>query len=178
MRIGIDIDDTICSTTKELIKYQNKFLSEYNIYEDELWKYYKDVFLERNLEKIYNNAKIKDNAKEIINKLKEKKHEIYIITARSEKCLSDIYKTINNYLDKYNIQVDKIIINSKDKVCDCRKHNIDIMIDDSIYNYNKLKNNGVKVILFDDENKYVDIANRVSSWNEVLDKVNILKECD
>lgn len=52
---------------------------------------------------------------------------------------------------------------------------IDIMNDDSIYNYNKLKNNGVKVILFDDENKYADIANRVISWNEVIDKINILR---
>lgn len=52
------------------------------------------------------------------------------------------------------------------------------MIDDSIYNYNELKNNGVKVLLFDDENKYVDIDNRVSSWDEVLDKINILKGCD
>lgn len=49
------------------------------------------------------------------------------------------------------------------------------MIDDSIYNYNKLKNNGVKVILFDDENKYADIVDRVGSWNEVIDKINILR---
>ena len=55
---------------------------------------------------------------------------------------------------------------------------IDIMIDDSIYNYNKLKNSGIKVILFDDENKYTDIVDRVSSWNEVIDKINILKGCD
>ena len=53
---------------------------------------------------------------------------------------------------------------------------IDIMIDDSIYNYNKLKNSGIKVILFDDENKYADIVDRVSSWNEVIYKINILKE--
>ena len=52
------------------------------------------------------------------------------------------------------------------------------MIDDSIYNYNKLKNSGIKVILFDDENKYADIVDRVSSWNEVIDKINILKGCD
>ena len=55
---------------------------------------------------------------------------------------------------------------------------IDIMIDDSIYNYNKLKNSGIKVILFDDENKYTDIVDRVSSWNEVIDKINILKGYD
>ena len=55
---------------------------------------------------------------------------------------------------------------------------IDIMIDDSIYNYNKLKNSGIKVILFDDENKYTDIVDRVSSWNEVMDKINILKGYD
>ena len=55
---------------------------------------------------------------------------------------------------------------------------IDIMIDDSIYNYNKLKNSGIKVILFNDENKYADIVDRVSSWNEVIYKINILKGCD
>lgn len=52
---------------------------------------------------------------------------------------------------------------------------IDIMIDDSIYNYNKLKNSGIKVILFNDENKYADIVDRVSSWNEVIYRINILK---
>lgn len=55
---------------------------------------------------------------------------------------------------------------------------IDIIIDNSIYNYNKLKNSGIKVILFDDENKYTDIVDRVSSWNEVIDKINILKGYD
>ena len=55
---------------------------------------------------------------------------------------------------------------------------INIIIDDSIYNYNKLKNSGIKVILFDDENKYTDIVDRVSSWNEVIDKINILKGYD
>lgn len=55
---------------------------------------------------------------------------------------------------------------------------IDIIIDNSIYNHNKLKNSGIKVILFDDENKYTDIVDRVSSWNEVIDKINILKGYD
>lgn len=55
---------------------------------------------------------------------------------------------------------------------------IDIIIDNSIYNHNKLKNSGIKVILFDDENKYADIVDRVSSWNEVIDKINILKGYD
>lgn len=55
---------------------------------------------------------------------------------------------------------------------------IDIIIDNSIYNHNKLKNSGIKVILFDDENKYADIVDRVSLWNEVIDKINTLKGCD
>ena len=55
---------------------------------------------------------------------------------------------------------------------------IDIIIDNSIYNHNKLKNSGIKVILFDDDNKYADIVDRVSLWNEVIDKINTLKGCD
>ena len=37
MKIGIDMDDTICSTRESLIKYQNIFIKEKNISSDILW---------------------------------------------------------------------------------------------------------------------------------------------
>lgn len=52
-------------------------------------------------------------------------------------------------------------VNSKDKVDICRENNIDLMIDDNLYNYYKLAQANINVILFDDKNKYDIIDNRV-----------------
>lgn len=173
MKIGIDMDDTICSTSESIIKYQNIFIKDKNITLEELWSKntYKDEFLNKYLSDIYNNALIKENCVYVLNKL-SKDNELYIITARTTNYIDDIIKITKDYLTNNNIKVKDIFINSKDKVDICIKNNIDLMIDDSYYNYEQLTSNNINTILFDELDRYKYINNRINNWNQLI---NILK---
>ena len=174
MKIGIDMDDTICSTKESIIKYQNIFIKDKNISLEELWNNntYKDEFLNKYLSDIYNNALIKENCVYVLNKL-SKDNELYIITARTTNYIDDIIKLTKDYLTNNNIKVKDIFINSKDKVDTCIKNNIDLMIDDSYYNYQSLTNNNINTILFDELDSYKYINNRINNWNELINILNI-----
>lgn len=176
MKIGIDIDDTICSTNESLVKYQDIFIKDKNISSDILWNSndFKVEFLNKYLKDIYANAKVKDNCIKVLNKLYEN-NELYIITARTTSFVNDIIEVIKDYLDNYNIKVDGIFINGKDKVDVCIKNNIDVMIDDSYYNYERLVSNGIDAILFDDLNRYKNISRRIENWNEVIEILENIK---
>ncbi len=169
MKIGIDMDNTICFTNEKVREYENIFLKENNINIYILWydTYYANEFLTKYLEKIYTEVEPKQDAITIINKLKEQGHKIYIITARTNNYVTDIYEIINNYCIKHNIKVDGIFINAGDKVDICIDNNIDIMIDDSFYKYDRLKSNNIKTILFDEYNEYPYIKKRILSWKEL-----------
>ena len=177
MNIGIDMDNTICSTSEKILEYQEKFIKQEKISSDTLWKnnWYKTKFLNIYLEKIYNEAKIKENVSKVINDLKKQKNKIYIITARTENYVSDIYKITNDYLIKNKIKADGIFINGKDKVEICINNNIDIMIEDSHYNYDRLIDNKIRTILFDEHNKNTDVIDRVLNWNDISNKINEMK---
>ncbi len=175
MNIGIDIDNTICNTEETLDKYQNIFIKEKNISKEFLLNDndYKLEFLTKYIEKIYKEATIKEDAKEVINNL-SKNNKIYIITARSNAFIDNIEELINNYFKEKNIHIDKIIIHAKDKVDACLDNHIDIMIEDSLYNYNKLIENNINTILFDDKHKNINIKDRVTSWKEIEKIINNL----
>lgn len=173
MKIGIDMDDTICSTSETITEYQNKFIKEKNINIDTLWNNnkYKEEFLNKYLKDIYMKVKIKDNCIKVLNEL-SKNHELYIITARTKNYVNNIIDVIEIYLEKNNIKVDGIFINGKDKVDICIKNKIDVMIDDSYYNYDKLISNGIVAILFDENNYYSNIKNRINNWEEISKIIN------
>ena len=106
MRIGLDLDDTICSTNKVIKKYEEKYCIEKKINNDILWSNQenKDDFLNTYLEIIYIEARIKNNSKKIIKELKKGNNEIFIITARSNKYIKqDMKELIKKYLKKKNI---------------------------------------------------------------------------
>ncbi len=142
MNIGIDLDDTIAKTAHSFFKYGRKFNKEKNIkfkIKRNEWDFDKafgwteiDIknFFENYLEDLFNSVKPKKNAKKIIKILKNKGHKIIIITARSENDTENIYNITKNWFDKYNIKVDIVEVNSKDKVEKCINNNIDIFIDD------------------------------------------------
>ena len=175
MRIGIDMDNTICNTDELLEKYQNIFLKEEDISKEYLWNDndYKLKFLNKYLETIYKEVSIKEDAKEVINNL-SKNNKIYIITARSNNFISNMTNFIDNYFKEHQIHIDKIIIQAKDKVDACLDNSIDIMIEDSLYNYNKLLDNDINTILFDDKHKNINIKDRVVSWKEIEKIINNL----
>lgn len=171
MKIGLDLDDTICSTDKVIKKYVDKYCKEYSISVDELWinEKTKYDFLNNNLETIYNEAKLKKGVKNTICKLKKGGHKIFIVTARRNKYISmDMKQFISNYLSNKGIEIDGVFIDSKDKVSVCKKNNIDIMLEDNFYNYNLLIQNKVNAILFDELNNHDEIHNRITKWSDIF----------
>lgn len=136
MLYGIDMNNTICSSLEKINEYQDIFIREENISVDNLWnnEVNKVKFFNKYLENIYDEAELKDGVVESINEFKKRGDEIYIVTARSEKFISsDINDIIDKYCKKNNLNVDKVFINSGDKVDVCINNNIDIMIEDNIY---------------------------------------------
>jgi len=175
MRIGLDLDDTICSTNKVIKKYEDKYCTEKKINSTVLWSNQesKNDFLNTYLETIYMEARIKNNSKKIINELKKGNNKIFIITARTNKYIKqNMEELIKKYLKKKKIEVDKIIINSKDKVTMCKELKIDIMLEDNLYNYEALSKENINVVLFDELKQHQNINNRINNWSEFTKFIN------
>ena len=105
MVIGIDIDDTICSTNEKIIEEADKYDKEvlggtgvkdataYEFTEMMGWeKEMKGQFFADRLEYIMDNAELKPNAKELINKLHDEGNKIIFISFRKDKYIKDPYK--------------------------------------------------------------------------------------
>ena len=117
MRIGIDIDDTICRTTEKVNELMEVFAKEENIeplmimnYED-----IKDKFFNKYLDDIYSDVVVKRNAKEVMKRLRSKGNQLFIITARSNdksEEISDVEKLTADWLNANGIEVDGIFINA------------------------------------------------------------------
>ena len=174
MKIGIDLDDTICRTTEivhnrleEYSKIVN--LNPLDIMNDE---YLKQEFFNKYLYDIYTNVEIKREVAKVLKRLRNKNNKIIIITARgygySEK-IDKIMEITKEWLRKNNIEVDDIILSSygEEKAKICKKNNIDLMIDDDPYNYKKIVSAGIKCILFDDRGKYNLKQDYITNWLDV-----------
>ena len=48
------------------------------------------------------------------------------------------------------------------------------MIEDNKYNFDKLTDNNIKTILYDENNTYNEIDNRINSWNEYTKIIDII----
>ena len=174
MRIGIDLDDTICRTTEivhdRIEKYASKrHLNPLDVMNDE---YLKQEFFDIYLEDIYTNVEIKRNVREVMKRLRSKGNKIYIISSRnnhSSKKVNDVEKITREWLKKNNVVVDELIlsVSGDKKVSACRKHQIDLMIDDNPYNYKKIIATGTDCLLFDDRGRYNLEDHYVTTWNEI-----------
>lgn len=63
MRIGIDLDDTIFSTSEQYRKYRKNYLMKHNISEEELWnnREHRLNFIKNNIDLIFSDIKLKDD---------------------------------------------------------------------------------------------------------------------
>lgn len=181
MRIGIDIDDTICDSwlqvretmCKDFKKNINEVIKSKKVYEqitdlsfDEYQKYAGKVFT-----KLLKDTPLKQNVKKVLDEL-SKENEIYFITARLDNCYVDAYKFSKEYLDKNEIPYKKIIANADEKDKICKELGIDIFIDDGRNNCEKVSKCGIKTIMFEnyfnsDETRF----QKIRDWNEMLDIV-------
>ena len=176
MRIGIDIDNTICDTDNYVLpilceyynldikkiedcKKNNQYIEfkDYNIFAQ---KFYYEILPQLKGAKYY------------INKLKEN-NEIIFITARKTLGKQKTYSIVKDYLNKNEILFDKIFVNCGDKYKVCLQKNIDIFIDDSINNCRSVsKIRTIDVILFGSKyNKENENLNRIESWENIYNYI-------
>lgn len=175
MEIGIDIDNTICSTDEVIDIKIKEYIKEHGMSQEEFFgdssnmdKFYKEKILE-----VIAEDPVKDDFLRVLNKLKVN-NEIIIVTARNEKFVKisqSMRQATKDWLARNNIYYDKYFDDAyiEGKVKVCKDENIDIIIDDDINNYIAFKENGIKTLLFDDRGKYLDVVDRVGSWKEVED---------
>ena len=183
MRIGIDIDDTMSDTFDYLMPYIAEFFKldieylrdnniSYNTLTEEMKKRELE-FAKKYYDKVIPSTPFKPKVAEYIDKIKSLGHDIIIITARDKTLYTDEYKTTIEELRNNGINYDKLICNfDKAKVCEIEK--IDIFIDDSITNCNKVNELGIKTILFNSKKNKRDKTNldRVDNWQEVYEIIN------
>lgn len=190
MRIGIDIDNVISNFDDTLLKeylkhdkelrntgiinenadYLNKGMFDWTEEEEK-------SFYNANIERIAKNLKPIKDAEYYIKKLKEDGNEIYIISGRDNGEYTNAFELSKQWLDKYNIIYDKLILtnayNKHEKSEECIKNNIDIMIEDSTSICLDLIKSGIKVYTMNTRyNKKEEALDRVSNWEEIYKRIS------
>lgn len=187
MRIGVDIDNVISNfddvllraykehdktlRNKGIINNKEVVRKKFDWSEEEEKSFYKN-----NLEKIAESFEPVFGASKYIKLLRSAGHEIYIISGRDNGEYSDPWKMTENWLKKYDIEYDELILtnayNTHEKTDICLKNNIKILIDDSKRICMDAYYFGVDALLMDmphnRDNKYLT---RVHNWKEIYDFV-------
>lgn len=117
-------------------------------------------------------------ASEVIHKLRQAGHKIIILSARDNQYLNNQYNGMIDYyvkswLNKYNIEYDEFIINSKNKREKCLSIGLDLMIEDKASNVNAISKI-IPVMVFDAPyNQDCTGKNviRVYSWYQVYQEI-------
>ena len=186
MNIGIDIDNVLSNFNEELLKEfmeHDKELRNSGIVNKDayitrgMFDWSKDEFDDfyyKNIERIAKNLKVIDGAPEYIKKLREKGYKIYIISGRDNGEYSNPYKMTTDWLEKYDIQYDKLILtntfDSSEKAKVCLENNISIMVDDSSRIQLEVDKTRVTALLMDTPyNRQTDSLKRVHNWKEIYD---------
>lgn len=193
MIIGIDIDDTLTDIRDEVgaaaLKYAqslnkdideskvvwdknnngSSFKERYNLNKEELLYFFRNI-----QENITKKAKPREGVVEVIKKLREDGHKIYIITARDSEFHEDPFELSKVWLDKNNIEYDKLIVNARDKAKVCREQNVDAFIDDKLSNCLEISNENIitiRITNYTDEHQ--EIVNK-KNWKEIYEYIKQL----
>lgn len=138
---------------------------------------YEKEYYKNNIERLANFFEPIKDCSRYIKMLRKEGNLIYIISGRDNGEYSDPYNMTINWLKKYDIEYDELILtnayNHQEKADICLKNNIDIMIDDSINVCAKCMNSNIKSLLFNTEyNKNETRFERVNSWEEIYKYIN------
>lgn len=197
MIIGIDIDDTTVITVNSMVKYGDRYDTEVlgrEAKKDNLGqikdRYYmkalygwteeeKFAFFDMYYKNVLEECIPLPNASEIINKLKAEGHQIVFITARLTNIKDcDTENITKATFEKYNIPYDKLIMNVDNKLEFCKQNGVEVFIEDSYETCKNLQENGIKAYLMTTNmNRNINDNNieRITSWDEVYDKISKLK---
>jgi len=182
MNIGIDIDDTIVNTYERLLqlicmRYNmdfNKLISKRLPYK-EIYKSLEnfDVIKKDLFPIMAKSVELKENVKEVLEKLKSDGNNIIFISARNSDDYSDPYGITYNFLDRYEIPYDKLLVSVENKGKKCLDEGIDLFIDDNMKHCKSVIDEGIKTFQFDALfTEDVEGATRVYNWDEVYDLIN------
>lgn len=190
MVIGIDIDDTICSTNEKIIEEADRYDKEvlggtgvkdataYEFTEMMGWeKEMKGQFFADRLEYIMDNAELKPNAKELINKLHDEGNKIIFISFRKDKYIKEPYTMTKNYLDRHGVKYDGLFVNTGTKTDECIENGVKLFIDDKESHCEDVSNAGIDVVLFTNlynhaENRFVRKDNWTDLYAYIKEKYN------
>lgn len=189
MKVGIDIDNVISNFNDELLKEylkHDKELRNTGIINEDVFIRYgmfdwtekeESEFYKNNIERIAKKLQPLNRATETIKKLKEDGNEIIIISGRNNGEYNNPYKLTEEWLAKYNIVYDKIILtnayNKEEKANVCKENNIDIMIEDSTQTAVNIEKFGTKVLFMNTRyNKNNENFEKVSNWKEIYAKIS------
>lgn len=187
MIIGIDIDNTLTEVQEELDKAALKYAKELgkeikdlgnpvedtkNNGEEYIQKFeftYEELkyFLKDIQEGIVNKAKPRNGVVEAIKSLRGDGHKIYIVTARDSEFHNDPYELSKKWLDKNNIEYDKIIVNAREKAPVCKDENIDLLVDDKLSNCMQVAEEGIKTIRISNDEEEFDNVVTLKNWEEI-----------
>ena len=189
MKIGIDIDDTMTDTFDYLMTYiaeffniDIKYLKDKNISYSTFPKEMKERELEfarKYYDKVIPGTPFKPKVAEYIDKIRNLDHKIIVITARDKTLYTDEYKTTIEELKNNNIHYDKLICDF-DKAKVCKNEKIDLFIDDSISNCNKVNELGIETILFNSKSNINTKTNlyRIDNWKDIYEKIKEKRRLD
>ena len=159
MRIGIDIDDTICNTKalqkiywKEYVvnNPNDDYTEELPVEVNHFGIPYINVFWDTYRSKLF-SPEIKINCREVIKEFTDLGFEFVIVTSRPPVCYDDLNGKLREWLDKENVLVSDIYAGVFDKGEFIVENNIDMLIDDDIRHITRAKELGKDVIHFTDE---------------------------
>ncbi len=193
MIIGIDIDDTITDTYACIFPYAQKYTIEdlgkkiedgnrnnciTHMYFEDFHKWKKEEckkFLDKYYEAILLKVKPKLFAVESIKQLKEQGHKIILITARFPSDNFDVKDLTINWLKDNDIYYDELIVNAQNKVEIAKNKKIDIFIDDSISNCEKMEKAQIKTYIMDtiiNLNYKNEMIKRIYSWPHLYQQIS------
>lgn len=170
-----DTFDYLMPYIAEFFDVNIKYLKDNNISYSNLPQEMKErelEFAKKYYDKIIPNTPFKPKVEKYIDKIKALGHEIIVITARDKTLYTDEYKTTIEELKNNNIHYDKLICDF-DKAKICKTEKIDLLIDDSITNCNKVNELGIEVILFSSKANinYKTNLHRVNNWKDVYENI-------
>lgn len=186
--LGVDIDGVITNLQDYVFEYGAKFAYEKGYDLKGMVKYsydsagifnwneeVDDDFWYSILEQYSREERPRILASEVMHKIKEDGWKIFLITARCSMKEEDIKekrieKILENWLEEHNIPYDVLDFAGSDKREALRKHEIDIMIEDSAKNIEQLRPI-CPIIVFDamyNKECQGDDIFRVNSWYEIL----------
>lgn len=187
MKIGVDIDNTICNTSESVLRYVNERIGT-NLHLEDITEYYMEKFVPDDYKhlipqafhdkEMWKKVELFPAAKYYIDKLVSEGHDIYFVTATTFANIDKKSSFIRRHFPRIN--VDDRLINIKNK----QLLNLNILVDD--YLENLLGERQYYSICYDyawnQTNKPIPCFSRVKSWTEAYNKIqmveSLIKECE